>query len=104
MLTASLHIDNVGGYPGYARTYKLSEAKSFAGISTEYVTIWIQKGFAYQDPEVGLIASTETGASAGTSVRRAPGSFVLHYMPETPEQIEGAFAYALMSLGVTQLV
>lgn len=103
MLTATLHLEEVGGFPGPARTYKLSEPKDFGTTRTDYVTVWFQKGFKFQDPEVGLVPATETGACAEPSMRRRPGSFVLHDNPETPEQIEGAYLYALWSLGVQEV-
>jgi len=102
-MLAQLHLDEVGGFPGPARTYKLSEPITLGSVTTEYVTVWYQRGYTHQEPEIGVVAATETGACIESSVRRRPGSAVLYFTPETPEQIEGAYVYALMPLGVTEI-
>lgn len=100
MPAATLHIDDLGGYAGPARCYKLDTPKTFSdGVVAHYVTVWIQPGYGWQDPEVSLVPATETGACLTTSVRRRPGSYVLHDDPDTPEYVEGAYWLALTQLG-----
>ncbi|WP_029932501.1 hypothetical protein [Nocardia otitidiscaviarum] len=96
MATATVHIEQVGGYAGPARCFAIDPP--FQGHS--YVTAWVQPGFGdIQLPEVALVPATETGAAAENSLKRRPGSFVLHEPPDTPERIEGAYWLALLMLG-----
>lgn len=96
MATATVHIAEVGGFAGRARTYRLSP--QYEGY--DYVTIWEQPGFgAYQRPEVGVVPATETGAPAEMSMMRRPGSHVLHDAIATDAQMDDACSAALSMLG-----
>ncbi|MGW4325466.1 hypothetical protein ACWEKR_06195 [Nocardia sp. NPDC004573] len=99
MATATLHIDNVGGWAGPARCYRLDPPVRIAGVDHEYVTVWLLEAQRHQNAEVNVVAAGETGASAYPSLHRRGGSYVLHEDPVTPEQIEGAFWLALLMLG-----
>ncbi len=110
MATATVHLASVGGYAGYARCFKLSEPYVDSGGSFDYLTLWVQPSFGeVVGPEVVIVPATETGAAAERSLKRRPGSFVLHDEPITRDQfgnatavvdkIEGAYQWALMNLG-----
>ncbi|MBF6411021.1 hypothetical protein [Nocardia farcinica] len=100
MATATVHIPDVGGFPGPARCFKVDPPYQ----GHEYVTVWAQRAFGdLQGPEAGVVVATETGACAEPSVRRRPGSFTLHDDPDTPERTEGAFWLALQLLGGYQI-
>lgn len=104
MATATLHIDNLGGWAGYTRTYKLDPPRYFGGQICEYVSICIIPGSAHCDGEVMVVAATERGVSLDGTVRRRIGSFVLEGNPESPAYIEGCFAWALASIGGYEIV
>lgn len=96
MATASVHIVEVGGFPGPARCFKVDPP--FDGH--DYVTVWVQRSFGpHQLPEAGVVPAHESGACAERSVKRRPGSFTLHDDPDTPEKIDGAYWLALLMLG-----
>jgi hypothetical protein len=96
MATATVHIGEVGGYAGRARTFKLDPP--YEGHS--YVTMWVQPGFGgHMRPEIAVVPATESGAGAEMSLMRRPGSFVLHDPVETDAQMDGACALALLMLG-----
>lgn len=99
MATATVHINQVGGFAGPARCYRLDPPARLNGHDHEYVTVWIQAALGHQNAEVVTIAATETGASAYPSVRRQGGSMTLHATPDTPEYLEGAYWLALRGLG-----
>ncbi|MFI6168855.1 hypothetical protein ACIBCN_18890 [Nocardia sp. NPDC051052] len=99
MPTATLHIADVGGFAGPARTYKLEPAVTIDGIEIRYVTLWIQKGYAHQLPEIVLIPADEQGDSINLSLKRFPGSLVLRELPDTPEHMDGIYWSALKVLG-----
>jgi hypothetical protein len=96
MATATVHIESVGGFAGPARCFKVDPP--FMG--SDYVTIWAQTGFGEHTlPEACVVPATETGACAERSLKRRPGSFVLHDDPDTPERVDGAYWMALLMLG-----
>lgn len=98
MATATVHIEDVGGFPGPARCFKVDPPYHDAN----YVTVWVQPSFGpHQEPEAGLVPATETGACAELSVKRRAGSFVLHDEPDTQERIDGAYWFALVMAGYT---
>ncbi|WP_069166803.1 hypothetical protein [Nocardia altamirensis] len=99
MAHAALHVDNLGGYIGPARCYKLDPPIRLDGIDCEYVTVWIQPRLPHQQAEVGVVAATVTGACATMSVMRQPGSFVLHGDPDNDDYLEGCYTMALGLLG-----
>lgn len=106
MATAAVHIENVGGFAGPARCFRLDPPVKLGGVDREYITVWAQPGYGQiTKPEVCLVPATETGAAAPTmpgtpaSLIRHPGSFTLHDEPDTPERIDGAYAFALLMLG-----
>lgn len=96
MPTAVVHIAEVGGFAGPARCFAVDPPYE----GSQYVTVWVQPSFGeFQLPEVAVIPATETGASSEPSLKRRPGSFILHDNPDTPERINGAFWMALLMLG-----
>ncbi|WP_282778330.1 MULTISPECIES: hypothetical protein [unclassified Nocardia] len=99
MATATLHIADLGGYAGPARCYRLDPVPVINGAPAPFVTIWVQRGYAHQMPEVNVVPATSSGACATRSVMAAPGSFTLHFEPVTDEQIDGAHWLALQALG-----
>lgn len=99
MATAILHRDQVGGHAGPARVWRLDPPAQIAGGTHPYVCIWVVPSAGHQEAEVVTVASSESGAAAGGSVRRGPGSFVLHGDPDSPEYIDGCHFMALQLLG-----
>lgn len=98
MATATVHIDEVGGFPGPARCFAVDPPYQGA----DFVTVWVQGSFGpHQEPEAGLVPATETGACADRSVKRRAGSFVLHDEPDTQERIDGAHWMAIILAGYT---
>lgn len=96
MATATVHIAEVGGFAGRARTFAIDPP--YEGHS--YVTVWVQPGFgAHMRPEVAIVPAVETGAPAEMSMMRRPGSYVLHDEVQTDEQMTGACWLALQMLG-----
>ncbi|WP_280317313.1 hypothetical protein [Nocardia wallacei] len=96
MPTATVHIESVDGFAGPARCFRVDPPYQ----GHDYVTVWAQRAFGiHQGPEVALVPATETGAAAGPTLMRRPGSFVLHDDPDTPERIDGAYWLALLMLG-----
>lgn len=104
MATATVHVDDVGGYAGPARCYQLDPPAQIDGETHEYVTAWVQPRYAHQAAEVAVVPATESGASASPSLRRSAGSFVLPVDPDTPERIAGAYWMALLMLGGYEIV
>ncbi|KZM68371.1 hypothetical protein [Nocardia terpenica] len=99
MAEAVVHIDELGGYAGPARCYKLSPPVRLDGTDHEYVTVWVQPRLPHQNAEVAVVAATGTGACATLSLIRQPGSHVLHTDPATGEDVHGCHAKALDLLG-----
>lgn len=100
MATATLHLAEVGGFPGSARCWQLDPPAVIAGRPTEFVTVYVQEGFAHQFPEtVTVRALPDSGAVDGQSVMRLPGSFVLPGDPDSPQYIDGCHFLALQFLG-----
>lgn len=99
MSTASLHIDNLGGWAGYTRCYKIDPPRYFDAHKCEYISVCIVRGGRHADSEVVVVAATEQGVSLDGTVRRRVGSFVLEGDPDNPAYIEGCFAWALASIG-----
>ena len=93
--------DNLGGWPGKARLYKLDPPARIAGGEHEHVVIYQQPRFAHQNGELGVVPATEHGAAKTNSVRRQGGSFTLHddYDPSNSDYVEGAYWMALQMLG-----
>jgi hypothetical protein len=95
-----VHIDSVGGFPGPARCFKVDPPYHGA----DYVTVWAQPSFGkHQEPEVGLVPATETGACVELSVKRRAGSYVLPHEPDTQERIDGAHWLALVMAGYSEV-
>ncbi|AHH20872.1 hypothetical protein NONO_c60960 [Nocardia nova SH22a] len=98
MATATVHIDDVQGFPGPARCFKVDPPYHGA----DFVVVWAQPSFGrHQEPEAGLVPATETGACAERSVKKRGGSYVLHDEPDTQERIDGAHWLALIMAGYT---
>lgn len=99
--TATVHLPTVDGYAGPARCFAVDPP--YLGHS--YVTVWAQPSFGPSvGPEACLIPAGETGAAAtlpdgSRSLKRHPGSYVLHDEPDTPQRLDGAYAFALLMLG-----
>lgn len=96
---AVVHIDNPGGFDPGARTYKLSPAVVLDGVAHDYVTIWIHPALPFQQAELYVVPATESGACALRTLKRAPGSQVLHGNPDSPEYVDGVHWLALQALG-----
>lgn len=106
MATATLHIDDLGGYPGPARVWALDEPLEIPdGTTVRYLTIWVQSPTNFQAGEVCVLWSNEHGAALGGSVIRRGGSTVLRedYAGQ-PEYIDGAHLLALLANGYTPRV
>lgn len=100
MATATLHLDNVEGYSGYARCYHLDPPRSFGADGVhEYVTIWIGPRRRHLEPYAAAIPARPDGTVAIGSMKTSVGSFTLADDPNTPAYIEGAFTLALGLLG-----
>ncbi|MFC9892099.1 hypothetical protein ACFVMC_00255 [Nocardia sp. NPDC127579] len=96
MAKATIHVADVGGYPGPARCFEVDPPYGGA----RYVTVWVQRSFGqHQLAEACVVPATETGACAEHSLKRRPGSYVLHEEPNTPQRIDGAYWLALLMLG-----
>lgn len=91
-----MQVESVGGYAGAARCFRL--VPPFNGHS--YVTICVTPSFGPAvGPEVGVFPAEERGACVLPSMKRHPGSFVLHDEPDSPEKLDGAYAFALLMIG-----
>lgn len=99
MATATLHLADVGGYPGPARCWKLDPPVQIDAAHYDYATVWVQPGYAWQNAEVGTVIAHESGAVAGSTVHRRAGSFTLQGDADTPEYIDGCHLLALQLLG-----
>lgn len=96
MATATVHIAEVEGFAGRARTFAIDPP--FEGHA--YVTVWVQPAFGmHMRAEAGIVPATETGAAAEMSLMRRPGSYVLHDEVQTDAQMDGACWLALQMLG-----
>lgn len=96
MATATVQVAEVGGYAGPARCYKIDPP--FEGH--EYVTVVAVPGYGgLVRPKAEVFPAKDSGACAEFSLMSRPGSFTLHDEPATTDKIEGAFWWALMSLG-----
>jgi hypothetical protein len=95
-----MHIAEVAGFAGRARTFKISP--QYEGH--DYVTVWVQPGYGnHIRPEVVVVPATESGAAEEMSLMRRPGSYVLHDVVETDDQMAGACWLALQMLGGYQV-
>lgn len=106
MRTAKVHIPLIDGvYAGQARCYELDPPlpDPDSGVPRQYVTVVIQPGRAsHQLPEALVFAAEpQFGAPVGPSMMRLPGSGPLYFEPVDPED---GWRYALMQLGVTEIV
>lgn len=96
MPTATVHIAEVGGYAGRARCFAVDPPYN----GHEYVTVCAQPAFGpHQLPEVTVFPATESGACAETTLKRRPGSFVLHKAVETDAEFDWQCWLALLMLG-----
>ncbi|MGV9540942.1 hypothetical protein ACWDSF_06415 [Nocardia beijingensis] len=96
MPTATVHIDDVGGYAGRARCFKLDPP--YEGHA--YATVCVQPSFGpHQLPEVVVYPAGDSGAAAERSLKRRPGSYVLHEPADTDEKFDGACWLSLLMLG-----
>lgn len=102
MPTATLHLDNVRGYAGPTRCYRLSQPHSFGGGTvSQYAIVCIQPPFPHQAATATVFPGTETGACVERSLRQRGGSFTLHddYKPGDPVYQDGVCWMALQMLG-----
>lgn len=100
MATAALHIDNLGGFAGFARCYQIDPPKVFDDEPYDYVTIWIVPPWRHTQGRVVLVPATETGACATISVKDRVGTYTLDGDPTGDEAyIEGCFTMSLSLLG-----
>ncbi|MEU2013124.1 hypothetical protein [Nocardia sp. NPDC019302] len=91
-----MHIDDVGGYAGRARCFRVDPPYE----GHEFVTICAQPAFgAHQLPEMVTYPATDTGAAAERSLKRRPGSFVIHEPADTDEKFDWQCWLALQMLG-----
>ncbi|WP_433568074.1 hypothetical protein ACQP1O_43300 (plasmid) [Nocardia sp. CA-151230] len=96
MATATIQVAEVGGFAGPARCFAIDPP--FEGHG--YVTVVAVPGYgALVRPKAEVFPATESGACAELSLMSRPGSFTLHDEPDTVERIEGAYWWALLSLG-----
>ncbi|MEU3013331.1 hypothetical protein [Nocardia asteroides] len=105
MRTATLHIDNLGGYPGPARVWKLDEPLRIpGGTEVHYLTIWVELPTKWQAGEVAVLWANALGAGIGShgSVIKRGGSTVLREdFAGQPDYIDGAHLLALLANGYT---
>lgn len=104
MATATFHMDKTSVHSGPGRVWRLDPPIRIDGHEHEYVCIWIDQGGKHQAPEVVTVAATESGAAAGTSVRRRAGSFTLQGDPDSPEYVDGCHWLSLQLLGGYEIV
>lgn len=71
MHTATEVNDNVGGFAGPARCYRLDPPLG----EHEYVTVWVQDAFGAQGPEAVVVAAHDESGAA-KNMTRLPGSYV----------------------------
>jgi hypothetical protein len=96
MGTATMHIAEVGGYAGRARCFAIDPPYE----GHHYATVCVVPALgAVTRPEAMTFPAGETGACAELSLKRRPGSYVLHDTVQTDEQFDGACALALLMLG-----
>lgn len=104
MATATLHIDDLGGYPGPARVWKLDTPLRIPdGTVVHYLAIWVQLPTKWQAGEVCVLWANERGAGiGGGSVIKRGGSTVLREdFAGQPDHIDGAHLLALLANGYT---
>ncbi|WP_157119807.1 hypothetical protein [Nocardia xishanensis] len=100
-----MHIPLVEGiYPGRTRVYKLDPPLPDPdnGNAHEYVAVVVQPGRRnHQLPETLVFAANPiNGGPKGPSMKRLPGSGILYFWPDDPDD---GWRWALMQLGVTQI-
>lgn len=96
MATATVQVEEVEGFAGRARCFKIDPP--YQGHS--YVTVCLTEGYRKVVlPKAEVFPANETGACVERTLASRPGSFVLHDVPNTPETISGAYWLALLLLG-----
>ena len=100
MATATLVQDQVRGYRGLARLFRLDPVLVYDGKEYDHALVWIQVPEPHMDARVSVLMATSRGTPAEGSMRERPGTFVAHGNPlNDPASIEGAFVWALAGAG-----
>ncbi|WP_280371193.1 hypothetical protein [Nocardia wallacei] len=100
MATATLVLDNVSGYPGLARVYRVSPPLLYDGAERDHVLVWVREPRMHRAARVSVMMSTQTGAPIEGSMLERPGSFTAHGNPfGRLDHREGCFAWALLGAG-----
>jgi len=99
MATATVHLNNVGGYFGVARCFRLDPPRVISGTECEYVTVAVQPRIGQQSPEVRVYPATDDGTCITPQLHRRTGSFT----PDEPVDIDGCYWLALLMLGGYEL-
>jgi hypothetical protein len=99
--TARLHIDDVGGYGSYARTYEVTPAIFDGGLGFKFVTVVVHPAREHAPAQVDLIYANKGGGPAEMSVRKRPGSFIPVSDPheDGEHHVNGCFVWSLASHG-----
>ncbi|WP_280393365.1 hypothetical protein [Nocardia wallacei] len=96
MPTATVHLAEVDGYAGRARCFAIDPPYQGHG----YVTVCVEPAFGDVIlPEAKVYPATETGACAERSLKRRPGSVVLHDEATTDDGFTYACWLVLLMLG-----
>jgi hypothetical protein len=106
MRTATVHIPLVEGiYPGRTRVYRLDPPLSdpHNGHVHEYVAVVVQpdRRTHYLAETLVFGANPLNGGPTGPSMKKLPGSATLYFDPDDPDH---GWKYALLALGVTDVV
>lgn len=100
--TARLHLENVSGYGGYARTYEITPALFDAsGFAYKFLTIVVHPAREHTDAEVLVFYANRLGQPAETTLKRHAGSFTPTGDPHAAGQhyLDGCFVWALAANG-----
>ncbi|MBF6368439.1 hypothetical protein IU469_22335 [Nocardia puris] len=97
--TAQVHLENVPGFFGEARCFRLDPPRPLAGAEREFVTVVVAPAVGQHAPSVRVYPAREDGGCAARQLAAQVGSFT----PEEPVDLQGCYALALMMLGVTEV-
>lgn len=106
MPTAEVVVEQVDGYVGPARCYRLDPPVVIEGREYEHVTVVVQPPFAHQAAETKVYPAHKSGAAATLQLTRRVGSHTLRddYRPGDVAYEDGVRALALILLGGYQVV
>ncbi|WP_280465227.1 hypothetical protein [Nocardia brasiliensis] len=100
--TAYLVLEDVGGWPGRANLYRVSEPMSaFDGKhETDYVIVYVVPPAKHTYAQCKIVPAHESGGCLESSVRHRGGSFTPHGNPfEDVAHLQGCYTWALAMAG-----